>query len=334
MIAHRLVANTRMIAIGIAAALAIGLGTPLALAQTDAKALADSLFGEGRRLMEEGEHEAACGKFEASQKLDPQLGTLLNLGICFEKVDRIASAWSTFKQLATLAERAGQTKRATYAAQRVELLEGKLSHLTLTVTTSVEGQEVLLDDHVIDPAAYGTKLAVDHGMRSIQVRAPGYVPWASSVNIPPNETIDLVVPALQPEPRPEPASPPVPSIPPVVLPAPSPPSAPPEPSGLWPWIYGAYALGGAGLVVGGITGGLALSEAGGLDCPNAVCSQAQADTLDAATTLANVSNAMFAIGAAGAVTGTVMLIVALGHDGQEQVSVRTSLTGASMTLSF
>ena len=57
------------------------------------KAAAEALFSEGRSLASAGKCDEAIPKFQASQKLDPGIGTLLNLADCYEKVGRTASAW-------------------------------------------------------------------------------------------------------------------------------------------------------------------------------------------------------------------------------------------------
>ena len=46
--------------------------------------MAESLFREGKRLSGEHKFAEACPKFAESYKLDPGLGTLLNLAICHE----------------------------------------------------------------------------------------------------------------------------------------------------------------------------------------------------------------------------------------------------------
>src|ERR1700688_204100 len=93
--------------------LVLGAARP-ALAQ-DNSATVEALFNEGRRLATEGKLAEACPKFLSSYKLEHRTRTLLNLADCYEKNGQLASAWARFVEVATLAERAGQSDRADYA---------------------------------------------------------------------------------------------------------------------------------------------------------------------------------------------------------------------------
>ncbi len=64
-------------------------------AQAEDRAAARALFDEGRQLMAAERYDAACPKFEAARKLAQSTGVLLNLGECYERLGRTASAWDT-----------------------------------------------------------------------------------------------------------------------------------------------------------------------------------------------------------------------------------------------
>jgi hypothetical protein len=49
------------------------------------RAIAEGLFREARGLFGRGQLEVACPKFAESNRLDPALGTLLNLALCHEQ---------------------------------------------------------------------------------------------------------------------------------------------------------------------------------------------------------------------------------------------------------
>ena len=82
----------------------------------EAKAAAEALFDEGRRLKGDGKFSEACPKFEESQKMAPGMGTLYNLADCYEHLGKLASAWTFYIEAAGAAQVAGQKDRADFAA--------------------------------------------------------------------------------------------------------------------------------------------------------------------------------------------------------------------------
>src|SRR5262245_8870421 len=87
------------------------------------KATAEALFADGRRLVGAGDYAAACPKFAASQKLDPGVGTALNLADCYERMGRWASAWAEFRSAASAAHTVGAREREELAGGRAQALE-------------------------------------------------------------------------------------------------------------------------------------------------------------------------------------------------------------------
>ena len=65
------------------------------------------------------------------QRLDPKLGTLLNLAVCHEAQHKYATAWAEFTSAFTLAQRDGQRPRQEFARKRIQQLEGKLTHIVI-----------------------------------------------------------------------------------------------------------------------------------------------------------------------------------------------------------
>ena len=76
--------------------------TPAEAASGDELA-ARALFEEGRALRGARRTEDACQKFEASSKRFTSAGVVFNLGDCYEKLGRTASAWTAFRDAASLA---------------------------------------------------------------------------------------------------------------------------------------------------------------------------------------------------------------------------------------
>src|SRR5688572_32581495 len=88
--------------------------------------------------MTKGKYNEACPKFEASQQLDPGLGTMLNLAECYEKTGRTASAWAEYREAIPLARAAGSKSRQDLATERAKALEERLSTLTIRAMTGGE----------------------------------------------------------------------------------------------------------------------------------------------------------------------------------------------------
>lgn len=100
-----------------AIAMALSLRPSAAATQpsTTDKATADALFRAGKELLESGKVAEACAKLAESQRIDPRLGTLLNVAACHEQEGRTATAWSEFNEAASQAAIAKQAERETFA---------------------------------------------------------------------------------------------------------------------------------------------------------------------------------------------------------------------------
>jgi hypothetical protein len=101
-----------------------------------------------------------------------------------------------------------------------------------------------------------------------------------------------------------------------------PPAAPPPPHDTgaaagsmqrtWGWV--ALGAGGVGLVVGGITGGIALGKKSDLDdnpsCRDDRCAPSESDQVDSYNAMTTVSSVGFIAGGAFAALGVVLLVTA------------------------
>ena len=151
-------------------------------------AQAEALFRQGRELMAKGQLAEACAAFDASQKLEPTIATLLNQASCREKNGQLATAWGLFvdaeRQTRAATDEAGRQMHRS-AKNRVARLEPRLSTLTITVLPEnrVGGLEILRDSELIDPGAWNRALPIDGGTYTITARAPGNAAWSSTVTI-------------------------------------------------------------------------------------------------------------------------------------------------------
>ena len=167
------------------------------------KAAAETLFVDARKLLAAGKYAEACKGFAESQRLDPGVGTLLNLGVCYEKLGRTASAWSTYREAAAAARAANQSAREKSARRAADTLEPKLPKLTIVVA-GIETNprlEVRRDGAVVPASLWGMSVAIDPGEHLFEASSPGYKPWQSRLVAEAGKPVTVNVPALEPEPK-------------------------------------------------------------------------------------------------------------------------------------
>lgn len=165
------------------------------------RAAAEALFNQGRDLMTAGKFTDACPKFEASQQLDPGLGTMLNLAECYEKTGRTASAWAEYREAIPLARAAGSKARLDLATERAQALQERLSTLTIrAMSGDDEGVhlEVRRDGVALQEAELGSPIPVDPGEHVVEAVAPGKQPWSSKVQVTGDAAkVSVEIPKLQ-----------------------------------------------------------------------------------------------------------------------------------------
>lgn len=195
-------------------------------------ASAQVLFEEGRRLMAAGRLDEACPKLAESQKLDPGAGTLLNLAACYEKGGRFASAWATYIDAASFADRSSRLVWKKRAREKAASLKPHLSTITIVVPAEsrVDGLEIVRDGATVMKGEIGIKVPVDGGEHTIVVSAPKHRSFEAHVTARSrDDALTVTVPALERvADAPEPAVPVAPLTP---APASVAPAAPPESRG-------------------------------------------------------------------------------------------------------
>jgi hypothetical protein len=274
------------------------------------KAAAESLFQEGKRLMDAGRYDEACPKFEASHKAEPSVGAMLNLARCHELAGKTASAWVEYKEAAKLAQQTGQADREQGARELASKLEATLSKLTIQVSGASEGMVVKRGDDAVPPESWGSAIAVDPGTYTIEASAPGKENWSDTVTVGPNgDQQTIVIPELAAGSGPGPE-----------------PDGDGGPNAL---VVAGYVTGGIGVVVLalGIGAGIvAINKQSDLDdrCvdPPDNCPNLPPDEVDDAKLVANLSTAGVAVGSVLTVAGIVMLVVGyMGSESSQETAV-------------
>lgn len=162
----------------------------------DPKTQADQLFEEGVALRNQGQFKEACVKFEEAMKHDERaIGTLLNLALCAEKFDKYATAVHLYEEARDRAKEQGLVEHQKAAEEHIATLAPKVSHVTITLAEQLPGTKVLVDDKVIAVADL-TNLPIDAGARTLNVSAPGRLPYETRLTIEIGKDTSAQVPAL------------------------------------------------------------------------------------------------------------------------------------------
>jgi hypothetical protein len=168
----------RRLGVSLAVASCLFAGTATAQDATKRKR-ADELFEQGRKeLNEAGTDKAkiasACEKFDEAIKLDPEApGTMLNLGLCNEKLDKYKTALYWFRKAQARASETNLLDYENAAKTHTVDLAGKVATIKITFsTTPPDGTKVRIDGEEIAPADF-LHAEVDPGHHTIVAGAPG-----------------------------------------------------------------------------------------------------------------------------------------------------------------
>jgi tetratricopeptide (TPR) repeat protein len=191
------------VCLGLSLAAGSTLSAASAFAQSSSdSATAQALFDGAKKLMKAGDYSDACPKLEESQRIDAHSGTALNLADCYERTGRLASAWSTFLEAATLAKASGNAARERVASERAAALVPRLSNLLISAPHASTTPELVItrDSEVVGAAQLGLPLPMDAGEHVIAARAPGRKPWQTRVTVEHSaSTATVAVPELERE---------------------------------------------------------------------------------------------------------------------------------------
>jgi len=290
---------------------------------TSEKALASRLFDDASKLLAAGQAPAACAKYAESQRLDPELGTLLHLAECYAKVGKTASAWTTFREAADVATQRSDPRSAKIR-ERIASIEKNLSELILVVAESEpKTLEIRQDGALLGRAGWGTPVPVDPGEHTITATAPGTRPRELKVTVMSDgQTLSVRLPAAEAAP----AAGPAPS-PPKVAGTPVPTRVASGSEGrrtvAKPRALTAMLIGGAGVVGLGVGAVFGLMVKPAYDdsaahCNGNYCDATGHDARQNAFAKARISNIAFAAGASALAVGAVIWLTAPKTHGDER----------------
>ena len=145
-----------------------------------------------------GKYAEACPKFADSERLGPSVSTLLNLANCWEKAGRTATAWATYRQAASAAERSRSKGLPGDRAPARRRSRAEAGPRDRDHHAAVPGLEVKRDGVVVESAEWGTGIPVDTGSHSIEASAPGHKAWQVALDVAQDGAqASVTVPALE-----------------------------------------------------------------------------------------------------------------------------------------
>jgi hypothetical protein len=246
------------------------------------RAEANFLFDEGRAAMARRDYAAATSKLEQSQQLDPAVGTLLNLAECYAMLGRSASAWSAYRDAASLAATTRQLERERYAARKAQELEPQLSRLVVIVKppARVPGLTLTRNGVFLPEALWGAGIPVDPGAQHLEAKAPGYQTWKLDIDVtdgPGSKQLEVAELVAEPA-APPAASPATVAAPPVIAPPPQPAAVPRDHGASAPPSSVLPTLGWVGVAAGAVSLGAGVflfadgrSKISDAHCPDQIC---------------------------------------------------------------
>ena len=142
--------------------------------QSDEQKHADALFAEGRTLVEAHDDAGACEKFSEAIKLDPDAaGTMLNLGLCNENLDKYGTALYWFRKAQASAHENKLPDYEKAAGEHTTALASLVATVKLVIAGDVPPDaKIKIDGNEIQPSDY-LRAEVDPGHHVLDAGASG-----------------------------------------------------------------------------------------------------------------------------------------------------------------
>jgi hypothetical protein len=277
-------------------------GSALADPSAADRATARALAGEGYQALQTRDYSTAADRFSRADALVHAPTLMIDWARSLVGLGKFVEAQERYEQIIREGVDAKSPKSwqkaLNDAAVELSALKPRLAWVTITVSGSNEAR-VTIDGAPVPPAAIGVRRAINPGERSLRVVAKGYL--AQKKNLQLAEGSDNQADfTLEPDPDQQAATSSMLDAGPAIIATSDTPKRSPIP------MYVAFGVGGAGLVVGGVTGALALGKRGSLSnaCNSSSrCPSSERDTLSSYHTLGTISGVGFAVGLAGVGAG-------------------------------
>jgi hypothetical protein len=302
------------------------------------RATARALAADAHKAFDNKDYATAAERFARADALVHAPTLLLGLGRAQAALGKVVAANESFNQILREGVQANAPKvwadAVEEARRELAAITPRLSWVTLNVNGAAGKEErikVLLDGVEVPSAAIGVPRAVDAGQHLATVTVDYGKGSQGTVNIGEgkSQTLTLEVKIEDPPPGVKlPPHEPGPGIGPGVPQQPDVPYSPLRRNAG----FVTLGLGGAGIVMGAITGGLVLSMHGSLasSCPGGKCPASQQGKLDSYNALGAASTGGFIGGAVLAGVGVVLVLTAPKAPARAALTVLPTLGGGAL----
>lgn len=295
----------------------LALHTVPARAQSAAdRTTARELALEGQAAFDRGDFATAADRFERANALVHAPTLLLALARAQVKLGKLVQAYESYNQIIRegLSKDASKVFKEAHqdARNEVEPVRVRLAWVTISVS-GPQTPRVSIDGAAVPPAALGVRRAVNPGDHVARAEGDGYLPQEKPFSAAEGGSAEL---SFSLERAPAGATEPTPPAAGATAPAQGPPapvvSDAGQPAPKRTLAYVALGVGATGLIVGSVTGIMALGKHSSLSeaCPDGKCPEAEQSELDSYRTLGTISTIGFVVGVVGAGAGITLLVTA------------------------
>jgi hypothetical protein len=299
--------DSRLALLTLASCMSVATG---ALAQSAAdKETARSLMDQGLDLREHKDLKAALARLVAADEIMHVPTTAIEVARTQEMLGLLVECRDTLARIITSIPSPREPPQFREARANAQALDASLESRVPAVTVTVSGAaadtplSLSVDGVAVPAAVIGLPRRLNPG-HHVMVASTRTSEGREEVDVVEGEKKDVKIILAPVATRPA-----APTTPEVALAEPPPPAPEAHRSYVLPAI--SFSVGGAGLVVGAVTGLLMLSKQSDLSttCPNHVCGPSRYGDLDSANALATTSTVAFVVGGVGVVVGVVALLV-------------------------
>lgn len=288
----------------------------------------------GYQLAQDNRCEEAIPHFTESLRLDVKAITLINLANCEEKVGRLADASGHWVDARSRAQSEGNGAIESEAVKRSKSLETRIPRLTISIAPGAPKEAVIARDGVeLGAVSLGVALPVNVGVHSVVLKAPGFEDGTKEITVAEGESKSIQVGPGAPKTRVVAATEPARGQRPVS-------STPAASSSKVPTVmtYAGFGVAAVGVVVGAVTGIVALGKASAVDdaCPDRRCRDADSlNDVERGRLMGNISTVAFIASGVGAAVGVGGLLWGRKKsDDAPRVSLSIGPTGGGLRGTF